>query len=67
MVLGDAVYPAARAGDTIRIIAAGAVAGDVSGWTVSGSLAEKFIVKLSAGDDGLYADLYNRGFSIIVR
>ena len=67
VVLGDAVYPAARAGDTIRIIAAGAVAGDVSGWTVSGSLAEKFIVKLSAGDDGLYADLYNRGFSIIVR
>jgi alpha-L-rhamnosidase len=56
-----------KAGDTIRLIAAGAVAGDVSGWTVSGSLAEKFVVKLSAGDDGLYAELHNRGFSIIVR
>lgn len=67
VVLDDAVYPAAKAGDSIRIVAAGAVSGDVSGWTVSGALAEKFAVKLSAGDDGLYAELLNRGFSIIVR
>ena len=67
VVLDDAVYPTAKAGDTVRLIAADAVAGDVSGWTVSGPLAEKFLVKLSAGDDGLYAELHNRGFSIIVR
>ena len=46
------------------IIGYAAVVGKKEG---EGPLAEKFLVKLSAGDDGLYAELHNHGFSIIVR
>lgn len=61
------LYPDARAGDSIRIIAADAIVGDVADWTVKGALADKLVVKLSVGEDGIYAELFNRGFSIIVR
>ena len=67
VVLDRSLYPGAEAGDVVRVVAADSLAGDPSLWTVSGSLSERFAIKLIAGEDGLYAELAKCGFTLIVR
>ena len=49
----------------VRLISAGAVAGSVEGWSVTG--VEKGAVRLSLETDGLYAEFLPPGFYVIVR
>jgi hypothetical protein len=67
VVLDRSLYPGAEAGDVVRVVASDSLAGDPAYWTVSGSLSERFAIKLIAREDGLYAELAKCGFTLIVR
>ena len=66
LVVDRAHFPFAKAGDTVRLAAASSVTGDPAAWKVSGSLADRFAVRLSARDDGLYARLDARSFALLL-
>ena len=57
----------AKVNTLVRLVEADSVVGDASGWKVSGSLSERFIVRLCVEADGLYAKLNPRTFTVTIR